>query len=348
MASLSSSSSNLVDKLEDEVLCPVCYERFDTRDHLPKALPCFHTFCKKCLITLRDKDIDRSFPCPVCNQNCVKHQDINKYTTNLTIITMLDCIDSANKQQPEDASVAGQEPQVKTPQSKALCSEHKDKKLSQVCVECFQVFCSKCINRLIASPSTSSHQHTLEDIEDVMDIAKKTLKATEKEIDNALKETKRMDGDMEKHFKERRVALKAKIDEEANRKITMIQNKKQFLYDEIDECLQLNGSERKRWESCRASLEKMKQGIEYIESKNEVPVPYIFSLLQTCYTRKRSQGSLLKLPSSLDIRNCAVAFNQDAFPHDFIGSIIVSISSLTTVMIIVIQVDNWRRVFLAI
>ncbi|XP_060560646.1 tripartite motif-containing protein 59-like [Ruditapes philippinarum] len=46
-------------RLEQELECPICLERFDT----PKVLPCQHTFCADCLINITQRG---SVCCPEC------------------------------------------------------------------------------------------------------------------------------------------------------------------------------------------------------------------------------------------------------------------------------------------
>ena len=60
-----------VKKIEDELTCAICLDRFDN----PKVLPCLHTYCKKCVESLvTDESPERSskiVPCPQCGE---KHE----------------------------------------------------------------------------------------------------------------------------------------------------------------------------------------------------------------------------------------------------------------------------------
>ncbi|XP_070549275.1 tripartite motif-containing protein 2-like [Ptychodera flava] len=47
------------------LICRVCFEQFSN----PKILPCHHTFCEKCLHSLRKKDSNR-LDCPSCKESC--------------------------------------------------------------------------------------------------------------------------------------------------------------------------------------------------------------------------------------------------------------------------------------
>ena len=47
-------------ELKDEITCPVCQDLFQE----PKILPCFHYYCKQCVLQLAARE--QPFPCPEC------------------------------------------------------------------------------------------------------------------------------------------------------------------------------------------------------------------------------------------------------------------------------------------
>ena len=47
-------------ELKDEITCPICQEFFQD----PKILPCFHYYCKQCVLQLAARE--QPFPCPEC------------------------------------------------------------------------------------------------------------------------------------------------------------------------------------------------------------------------------------------------------------------------------------------
>ena len=71
--------TDLINQLEDNLLCTVCLEVLTD----PRTLPCCHSFCKVCLEgvvkTLRGKAtrgrLIRRFPCPYCRAKFVLHPD---------------------------------------------------------------------------------------------------------------------------------------------------------------------------------------------------------------------------------------------------------------------------------
>ena len=52
-------------KLDEELKCPVCREHFEE----PKVLPCLHYYCKKCVATLiGDVPTGQPIHCPECRR----------------------------------------------------------------------------------------------------------------------------------------------------------------------------------------------------------------------------------------------------------------------------------------
>ena len=66
--------------------CPICFERFNRTEKMPKILSCGHTFCKDCLIKQKNKFNQLS--CPVCRES-QKINDPEQLITNRTIYDLL-------------------------------------------------------------------------------------------------------------------------------------------------------------------------------------------------------------------------------------------------------------------
>ena len=50
-------------KLKDEITCPICQDTFDN----PKILSCGHCYCKRCVLQLAARK--QPFPCPECRRD---------------------------------------------------------------------------------------------------------------------------------------------------------------------------------------------------------------------------------------------------------------------------------------
>ena len=53
-----------IQRLDDELTCPVCTEHFKE----PKVLPCLHYYCKTCIADLIKRAPNRPFNCPECRR----------------------------------------------------------------------------------------------------------------------------------------------------------------------------------------------------------------------------------------------------------------------------------------
>ena len=51
-------------KLDEELTCPVCTEHFKD----PKVLPCLHYYCKTCIADLIKRAVGGRFNCPECRR----------------------------------------------------------------------------------------------------------------------------------------------------------------------------------------------------------------------------------------------------------------------------------------
>ena len=62
------SSSEGLKKLEEQLTCPICLERFTN----PKIFPCFHSFCLNCLKGVAPELVEGNLclPCPTCQSPC--------------------------------------------------------------------------------------------------------------------------------------------------------------------------------------------------------------------------------------------------------------------------------------
>ena len=143
------ASSTPVSRLLDRVSCPICMEIYSYDAHVPKILPCEHTFCLDCLnnLSVSVEKMDE-VECPICRN---KHAAPSRgFTTNRTA---LDIIDEMEKG-------------ASAPPTKLRCSDHNDDECVLVCINCVTGLCLKCVKQ-------KTHQgHDLEELLDALDLLK--------------------------------------------------------------------------------------------------------------------------------------------------------------------------------
>ena len=68
MAARNQSKTEGLEKLEEQITCPICLEHFTN----PKVLPCLHSFCLQCLqgVPIVLVEGNHSLPCPTCRSSC--------------------------------------------------------------------------------------------------------------------------------------------------------------------------------------------------------------------------------------------------------------------------------------
>ncbi|XP_041372541.1 tripartite motif containing 13-like [Gigantopelta aegis] len=73
-----SSVVPLLEIRDDFVTCEICLEYFDNQDKSPRILPCFHSFCCRCLESIWEKS-PTGVRCPNCRQadTSKKHNNMN-------------------------------------------------------------------------------------------------------------------------------------------------------------------------------------------------------------------------------------------------------------------------------
>ncbi|XP_078575536.1 tripartite motif-containing protein 3-like [Branchiostoma floridae x Branchiostoma japonicum] len=140
------------DDFDDEFLtCPICLSLYED----PKLLPCFHTFCRKCLEGVANSSGGTRFKCPECRTDVVLPSPafsggVNKLKSNFYINKLLDF---RKLRQSETSRVQCQ-----------MCESHTQ--AAAVCGDCIKMLCNNCVT---AHRNTKELQHhsiiTLYDLE---------------------------------------------------------------------------------------------------------------------------------------------------------------------------------------
>ena len=117
-----------LEKLEEEITCPVCQEHF--RD--PKILPCLHYYCKECVRQLALRaGTNNPFTCPECRKETVLPQnDPDQLPTAFFVNRMKEVHANMEKAQGK---------------SEALCEMCSGAKAEAFCRQCTYFICSDCV-----------------------------------------------------------------------------------------------------------------------------------------------------------------------------------------------------------
>jgi len=118
----------------DLTTCPICLEVFDN----PKALPCLHTFCLKCLQGhFKDKCPGDEVPCPLCRKDFqIPSDGIGGLQHNFFVQHVIDSRNASSKSTDEVLCQA--------------CLEGNEQKkgsnpaATMYCVDCSEYLCEKC------------------------------------------------------------------------------------------------------------------------------------------------------------------------------------------------------------
>ena len=142
-----------LEKIRKILECGLCLESFDD----PRSLPCQHTFCRKCLIALSQRNSRRTLKCPYCR----KESNIPKggpdgYERNITIVSIQDVLQAQRGTEDcEEQETCRDAGDYSSPQSRAghlemvdhmECVQHPLTEVDQWCNECGKPICEECID----------------------------------------------------------------------------------------------------------------------------------------------------------------------------------------------------------
>ena len=120
-------------ELKREVTCAICQEYYTK----PKLLPCYHYFCKECILQLvRCADADKSISCPECREEILlPEESVEKLQTAFFINKIQEYIASLERAQ---SAAKAEDPLAKK------CPAHKEP-LIVYCFDCGILICSHCL-----------------------------------------------------------------------------------------------------------------------------------------------------------------------------------------------------------
>jgi len=139
----------------DRTTCPICLEVFDN----PKALPCLHAFCLKCLQgQFHDKSSGNEASCPICRKDFrIPLDGIGGLQHHFYVQEMVD----ERNMRPDS------------------CDKHSDKQVELYCHDCNENICIKCL--------TAVHRnHNYGEIREVADSFKQSINDDDERIVSAI------------------------------------------------------------------------------------------------------------------------------------------------------------------
>ena len=158
------SSSEALEKLEEQLTCPICLEQFTN----PKILPCFHSFCLHCLEDVAPELIedDLYLPCPTCLSPCPNPDKGLASLPPSFVINNLSEVYGLMKK------VSGDQ--------QATCDNCDE--ANRYCKQCGKFFCTRCLDLHDQWKPNADHQ-TLS-LEEVANTAYQLPHAKEEATDN--------------------------------------------------------------------------------------------------------------------------------------------------------------------
>ncbi|XP_070536810.1 tripartite motif-containing protein 2-like [Ptychodera flava] len=135
----SAAETSVLEQISEDFLqCSICLEQFKT----PKTLPCLHTFCQQCLVTLVEKK--GSLSCPTCSTPCqLPEGGVSALKDNFFMTNLIEIF-----QQTMDSTT---EVEIK-------CEGCEEKTATQRCLDCQQFNCDHCVNVHRNFPALRSHR----------------------------------------------------------------------------------------------------------------------------------------------------------------------------------------------
>jgi tripartite motif-containing protein 2/3 len=172
-------------KLQENLTCVMCFELYNDQQHLPKVLPCQHTFCLECLNRYVQKYAGKMFPCPLCKSFfSLPDGGVRAVPSNVLATGMLDLLnDTMNV-----VSTADNQPKV-TKDEKPGCCKHPERECTIVCMTCKTGLCTRCMKSVHRGPHAG---HDLDDFEDVMDETKRKIKMETSKLTEIEKQSHQM------------------------------------------------------------------------------------------------------------------------------------------------------------
>ena len=126
------------DVKEEFLICGICTREYDEDSHVPRILPCLHSFCQTCLRKIVKYN---TIECPLCKQeHTVPTEGVNGFAKDTTRRNLIDFIN------------------VRRRSSEILCKDcPEDQTAKDFCKECYIFMCSDCTRAHKRSLASRKH-----------------------------------------------------------------------------------------------------------------------------------------------------------------------------------------------
>ena len=167
MAKQVPTPSTALDKLQEQLTCPICLNQFDS----PKTLPCLHSFCLKCIQQL-PADLEKGkhvISCPSCRKTVqVPDKGPADLPTAFVINSFIEIQEQLKKVVVKDKQIS--------------CDNCSEGNATSYCKQCAIGFCEKCLAMHNGLKPNAAHQ--IMDMKDFIITASQLLPVKEEAIMN--------------------------------------------------------------------------------------------------------------------------------------------------------------------
>ena len=147
-------AEEVLKKLEEGLNCSICLDTYTD----PKILQCFHTYCRKCLVQLVDRNQQGQLglTCPICRQvTPIPDRGVAGFQSAFHINHLLEIQDSVKKLDDPAVVLEGAVGGAMIATTNAAssthavkhCREHLEKEVDIYCETCRELVCYKCVIR---------------------------------------------------------------------------------------------------------------------------------------------------------------------------------------------------------
>ena len=213
-----------IERVKEQLSCPVCLEIFKE----PKELPCHHICCKKCLMGLFKRSGNQSVECPLCRSVAqIPVSNLDNVPTAFYIEHLKEAYETLLK-----AAVPVGAATEKGPET-VMCPAHQDQPSDHYCKDCQKRTCSSCI-RSLCKPEGHLYNHTATVAAEYRESILENLAPTEQlkeQVSAALSEVT----NIKSQITEQKESLTRDINSAFDRMVGVLQDQRQALLQNLEE-----------------------------------------------------------------------------------------------------------------